>query len=418
MNAHTLFYIIIGILIFDFILERVLDYMNSTFWSNELPSELDGIYDAVKYKKSQDYEKVSTQFSILTSTLGLAAMLLLLFFGGFAWLDGFVRQYSQNPILIALLFFGILGLAADILSTPFTVYATFVIEGRFGFNKTTPRTFILDKLKGWLLAAIIGGGLLALIVWIYLISGNWFWIIAWAVIGIFTIFMTLFYSNLIVPLFNKQTPLEEGDLRSAIEDFAGKVGFKLKNIFVMDGSKRTSKANAYFTGLGSKKRIVLFDTLINDHTKEELVGVLAHEIGHYKKKHTLTGTIISLLQTGLMLYILSLFIDNPMLSQALGAEEGSFHLGILAFGLLYSPLSLILGLIMNVISRRNEFAADRYAGENFNSKALKDALKKLSVNHLSNLRPHPSYVFFHYSHPPLLDRLKALDRVNSLPSSI
>ncbi|MCD4681948.1 MAG: M48 family metallopeptidase, partial [Bacteroidales bacterium] len=206
-------------------------------------------------------------------------------------------------------------------------------------------------------------------------------------------------------------PLEDGTLRSAIEFFAQKVGFKLKNIFVMDGSKRSTKANAYFTGLGSKKRIVLFDTLIKDHTDEELVGVLAHEIGHYKKKHTLTGTIISLLQTGLMLYILSLFIGNPVLSQALGANKGSFHLGILAFGLLYSPLSLVLGLAMNIMSRKNEFAADRYAGENFKPRSLQDALIKLSVNHLSNLRPHPAYVFFYYSHPPLLQRLKALEKI-------
>jgi len=412
MTAQTIFYIIIGILLFDFILERVLDYLNSTYWSNELPAELAGIYDSDKYKKSQDYEKVSTRFSILTGSLGLAALLLILYLDGFAWLDNFVRQYTQNPILIALMFFGILGLAADIISIPFSIYATFVIEEKFGFNKTTPKTYVLDKLKGWLLAAVIGGGLLALIVWIYLISGKWFWLIAWAVIGLFTIFMTMFYSNIIVPLFNKQKPLEGGDLRNAIEDFAQKVGFKLKNIFVMDGSKRSTKANAYFTGLGSKKRIVLFDTLIKDHSNEELVGVLAHEIGHYKKKHTITATIISILQTGLMLFILSMFIGNPVLSQALGAVEGSFHLGILAFGLLYSPISLILGLIMNIISRKNEYTADRYAGENYQPKALQGALKKLSVNQLSNLRPHPAYVFFYYSHPPLLQRLKALNKLH------
>ncbi len=409
--GQTIFYIIIAIILFDYILERVLDYLNSTYWNNELPKELDGIYDAEKYKKSQDYEKVKTRFSLITSSLSLIAMLLMLYLGGFAWLDNYVRNFTENPILMALMFFGILGFAADILTTPLSIYSTFVIEEKFGFNKTTPKTFILDKLKGWLLAAIIGGGLLSLIVWIYESTGEWFWLIAWAVIGVFTIFMTMFYSNIIVPMFNKQIPLEDGILRSAIESFAQKVGFKLKNIFVMDGSKRSTKANAYFTGLGSKKRIVLFDTLIKDHTDEELVGVLAHEIGHYKKKHTLTGTIISLLQTGLMLYILSLFIGNPVLSQALGANEGSFHLGILAFGLLYSPLSLILGLAMNIMSRKNEFAADRYAGENFKPKSLQDALIKLSVNHLSNLRPHPAYVFFYYSHPPLLQRLKALEKI-------
>ncbi|MEZ5082547.1 MAG: M48 family metallopeptidase [Bacteroidales bacterium] len=409
--ALTIFYIIIGILIFDYFLERLLDYLNSTRWSNELPTELQDIYDAEKYKKAQDYDKEKTRFSFITSSLSLIVMLLMLFLDGFALLDEFVRQYTTNPILMALMFFGILGFAADILSTPLSLYSTFVIEEKYGFNKTTLKTFFFDKLKGWLLGALIGGILLSLVVWIYVTTGEWFWVLAWAVIGVFTIFMTMFYSNVIVPLFNKQEPLEEGDLRSAIESFAQKVGFKLKNIFVMDGSKRSTKANAYFTGLGTKKRIVLFDTLINDHSTEELVGVLAHEIGHYKKKHTLSGMILSLLQTGLLLFILSLFIGNPVLSQALGANEGSFHLGILAFGLLYSPLSLILGLFMNMLSRKNEFEADRYAGENYEPKSLQLALKKLSVNHLSNLRPHPAYVFFYYSHPPLLQRLAALDKI-------
>ncbi len=281
--------------------------------------------------------------TLIPSSFTLILMLVMLFAGGFAWLDNFVREYTQNPILMALMFFGILGFAADILTTPFSIYSTFVIEEKFGFNKTTTKTFIFDKLKGWLLAAIIGGGLLALIVWIYNSTGEWFWVIAWGAIGGFTIFMTMFYSNIIVPLFNKQEPLEDGSLRAAIEKFSQKVAFKLDNIFVMDGSKRSTKANAYFSGLGAKKRIILFDTLIKDHSDNELVGILAHEVGHYKKKHTLLGTIISLLQTGLMLYILSLFIGNPVLSQALGAEQGSFHLGILAFGLLYSPLSLVLG---------------------------------------------------------------------------
>ncbi len=306
--VQTIFYIIIAIILFEYILERVLDYLNSTYWSNEIPAELEGIYDAEKYKKSQDYEKVTTRFSIFSSTLSLVVLLVLLYTGGFAWLDNFVRQYTDNPIWMAIMFFGIFGLAADLLSTPLSIYSTFVIEEKFGFNKTTAKTFILDKLKGWVLGAIIGGGLLALVVWIYETTGSWFWVIAWGVIGGFTIFMTMFYSNVIVPLFNKQTPLEDGELRTGIEAFASKVKFKLKNIFVMDGSKRSTKANAYFSGLGAKKRIVLFDTLIKDQTTDELVGVLAHEIGHYKKKHTLTGTIISLLQTGLTLYILSFLL--------------------------------------------------------------------------------------------------------------
>jgi STE24 endopeptidase len=338
-------------------------------------------------------------------------MLIVIFFDGFGFLDDLVRQYTTQPILMALLFFGIIGFVADLLLTPFSLYSTFVIEERFGFNKTTVKTYVLDKIKGWILGAILGGLLISIVVWIYETTGEWFWVIAWAVIGFFTIFMTMFYSQIIVPLFNKQTPLVDGQLRNDIEMFAQKVGFKVKNIFVMDGSKRSAKANAYFSGLGSKKRIVLFDTLIDEHTNEELLGILAHEIGHYKKKHTITGTIMSLLQTGLLLFILSLFIGNPVLSQAIGAKEGSFHMGILAFGLLYTPLSLLLGVVMNVVSRKNEFAADRFAGENYSPEPLQVALKKLSVNHLSNLQPHPAYVFFHYSHPPLLQRLKALGKI-------
>jgi len=408
---RTLLLIIIGILLFDYILERILDRLNATMWSNELPAELEGIYDPEKYRKSQDYDKVKQRFSFVTDSFSLVAMLLMILLGGFAFVDQITRTWTTNPILMALIFFGILGFASDILSTPFSIYGTFVIEEKFGFNKTTPKTFVLDKIKGWALGLVIGGGLLALIVWIYDVTGAWFWLVAWAAISLFMIFMTMFYSTLIVPLFNKQTPLVEGDLRDAIQAFAKKVGFKLDNIFVIDGSKRSKKANAYFSGLGAKKRIVLYDTLINDHTTEELVAVLAHEIGHYKKKHTLSGIFLSILQTGLMLFILSLFIDNPILARALGAQEGSFHMGILAFGILYSPISMILGLLMNMLSRKNEFAADHFAGINYNAGYLQEALKKLSVNNLSNLRPHPAYVFVYYSHPPVLKRLEALENV-------
>lgn len=407
--AQTLFYIIIAIIVASYLLERILEYLNMTYWSDKLPQELQGIYDEKEYKRSQDYHKVNTRFGFLTSTISLIAMLLMLFLGGFAWLDETVRQWTTHPILMALLFFGILGFAADILSTPFSVYDTFVIEEKFGFNKTTPKTFILDKIKGWFIGAILGGGLLALIVWIYQSTGSWFWVIAWGAIALFTIFLTMFYSTLIVPLFNKQTPLEEGDLRKSIENFASKVGFKLQNIFVIDGSKRSTKANAYFSGLGSKKRIVLFDTLINEHTVKELVAVLAHEIGHYKKKHTRVNVVASLAQIGLMLFILSWFISDPVLSKALGAEVGSFHMGILAFGLLYSPLSTLLGILMNMMSRKHEYQADSFAAKNYEALPLQNALKKLSVKNLSNLRPHPAYVFVHYSHPPLLRRLRAME---------
>jgi STE24 endopeptidase len=419
--ANLFFYFILGILVLDYGLERVLDYLNSTYWSDELPKELIGIYDQEKYSKSQLYEKSKQKFSFVLSTLTLILMLLMLIAGGFAWLDAYVRHYTHNPILMAFLFFGILGLVSNVLSLPFDCYHVFVLEEKFGFNRTTARTFILDRLKGLLLSIIIGAGLLSLIIVIFESTGNFFWVIAWAVITFFMIFMSMFYSNLIVPIFNKQKPLDQGPLRDAIEQFAVKVGFKLKNIYIIDGSKRSKKANAYFTGLGVKKRIVLYDTLIMDHTIDELVAVLAHEIGHYKKKHNLMGIILSTLQTGVMLFILSFFIrKDSVLAQALcqalsglsGLEvKQSFHVGILAFGLLYSPLSFILGLILNRISRKHEYAADRFAGIHYNAFALMDALKKLSVNNLSNLRPHPVYVFFYYSHPTLLQRLHSLEKI-------
>lgn len=414
--ANTFFIIIITILILDYLFERYLDYLNGTYLSYELPNELSGIYDAEKYRKSQEYFRANQSFSMITSTISMIAILLMLFLNGFAYVDNFVRQYTANPILLALLFFGIIGLVADVLFTPFSVYDTFVIEEKFGFNKTTVKTFILDKLKGWLLGAVIGGGLMSLIIWIYESTGNMFWVFAWIAVSVFMIFFTMFYSTLIVPLFNKQTPLEAGELRTAIEEFAVKAGFKLDNIFVIDGSKRSAKSNAYFSGLGSKKRIVLYDTLIKQHTVEELVAVLAHEIGHYKKKHTLTGIILSIVQTGLMLFILSFFIqkNSPLsaaLCKALGTTKPSFHIGIVAFGILYTPFSFILGLGMNILSRKHEYAADRFAGEKYSPLPLQSALKKLSVDNLSNLRPHPLYVFFHYSHPTLLQQLKALSEL-------
>lgn len=407
---QTLFYIIIAIIVLDFLFDRLIDYLNSTRWSNVLPKELKGIYDEEKYRKSQNYHRENMKLGLLTSTLSFILILLFLFADGFAWLDSFVRQYTDNPILMALIFFGIIGLAGDILSTPFDIYDTFVIEEKYGFNRTTPKIYVLDKIKGWILAILLGGGILALFVWFYRFAGDLFWLYAWIFLTFFSIFMAMFYSTLIVPLFNKQTPLEEGELRDAIEKFAQKAGFKLDNIFVIDGSKRSTKANAYFSGFGSKKRIVLFDTLIKEHTTDELVAVLAHEIGHYKKKHIVKGMFISTLTTGIMLYLLGMFINRPELSLALGVEQSSFHIGIIAFGLLYSPVSTLLGIGGNWLSRKNEYEADAFAAKKFKPEPLQEALKKLSVNNLSNLRPHPVNVFVNYSHPPLLKRLEHLDK--------
>jgi len=410
--SQILFYIIIGLLVGDFIFERFLEYLNSTQWTEKLPEEVKDIYDEEKYRQQQSYEKANFRFSLINSSFSFVLLLLMFLFAGFELANRLALSVSTNPILTALVFFGILLLASDLITTPFSVYDTFVIEEKFGFNKTTPKTFILDKLKGYLLGAIIGGGLLSLIIYIYQLTFTSFWIYAWLVISVFSIFMVLFYSNLIVPLFNKQTPLPEGDLKSAIENFSVKVGFRLDNIYVIDGSKRSTKANAYFTGFGAKKRIVLYDTLINDLTTKELVAVLAHEIGHYKKHHVIWSLLLGILQTGVMLFIFSLFVGNPELSATLGVETPSFHIGLIAFGVLYSPISLITGLAMNIFSRKNEYQADTFAAKYFEASELSLALKKLSVKNLSNLRPHPVYVFFHYSHPTLLQRLKALKSNN------
>lgn len=407
---ETLFWIIIGILIADFLFEKYLDYLNTTRWSDKLPIALAGIYDEEKYKKQQAYERENHRFGMISGTFSFAVTLAMFLFAGFAFVDALAWGVTANAILAALFFFGIIMFASDILHTPFEVYDTFVIEEKFGFNKTTVKTFVFDKLKGWLLGAVIGGGLMAVIILIWQKTQMLFWIYAWLVVSAFSVFMVLFYSNLIVPLFNKQTPLQEGELRDAIQQFAGKVGFKLDNIFVIDGSKRSTKANAYFTGFGAKKRIVLYDTLINEMETDEIVAVLAHEIGHYKKKHVLQGLVISLLQTGVLLFVFSLFVGSPVLSKALRVENPNFHIGLVAFGILYTPFSFVLGIFMNLLSRKNEYQADAFAAQNFNPGSLASALKKLSVKNLSNLTPHPLYVFFHYSHPTLLQRLEHLNK--------
>lgn len=406
--SDSIFIIIIVILVFNFLFDRILEYLNDKNISAEIPPEAKGIYDGEKYRKMMEYQKVNFRFDLVSSSFSFILMLAMLLSGGFAFVDSLVRTWTENPVLMALLFFGIIGIASDLVSEPFSLYGIFVIEERFGFNKTTLKTYFLDKLKGILLSVVIGVPLLSLVIWFYQVAGNYFWIYAWLLVSFFMIFMTMFYTSLIVPLFNKLKPLSEGALRKAIESYSQKTGFTLKNIFVVDGSKRSTKANAYFSGLGRKKKIVLYDTLIEKHTSEELVAVLAHEVGHYKKKHTRLSLILSILQTGITLYIFSLVVDNPVLAAALGAGEPSFHIGAIVFGMLYAPVSFILGIAMNILSRKNEFEADAFARETYNGEALKSALKKLSVDNLSNLTPHPLYVFFHYSHPPLLERLRKL----------
>ena len=406
----TLFYIILIIIIADYFLDRYIGYLNTTRWSDRLPDELKGIYDAEKYARQQAYQRENYRFGLVSSGLSFILILAMMLLSGFAFINDLSATVSIHPAIWALLFFGMLLLAAEIISLPLGIYDTFVIEEKYGFNRTAPKTFFLDKLKGWLLALVIGGGILSLVIWIYGNTGRWFWVVAWGTLALYSVFMSMFYSQVIVPLFNKQTPLPEGELRNAINNFAGSVGFRIDHIYVIDGSKRSVKANAYFTGLGSKKRIVLYDTLIEEMTTEEIVAVLAHEIGHYRKKHVVQGLVLGLLQTGLLLFLFSVFVESPNVSRALGVEEPNFHIGLVAFTLLYSPVSMVTGILLNMLSRRNEFQADAFAAEHYSPEALSSALKKLSVKNLSNLTPHPAYVFFNYSHPPLLQRLEQIKK--------
>jgi len=409
MTSQYIFYIIIAILIINFLVDKFLDYLNSKNFDDEIPKILEDVYDDKEYYKSQNYKKENFKFSMIISVFSFLLTLAFFFFKGFFIMDELAKSYSDNPIVITLIFFGIIMLGSDILTLPLSYYKTFVIEEKYGFNKSTKTLFFIDKLKGWLLMIILGGSILALIVWFYQQTGKSFWIYTWIFISVFSIFMTMFYSSLIVPLFNKQTPLEEGELKTKLEIFAQKVGFKLDKIFVIDGSKRSTKANAYFTGFGKKKRIVLYDTLINDLETDEIIAVLAHEVGHYKKKHVIFNMALSILLTGFTLYIFSHFIDNPLLSNALSVTQPSFHIALIAFGVLYTPISEITGLLMNLVSRKFEYQADNYAKSNFGSTPLIRSLKKLSKNSLSNLTPHKAYVFMHYSHPTLLQRIHHLN---------
>jgi Zn-dependent protease with chaperone function len=406
--ALYLFILIIFFVAADYLLEQTLSALNRGRLSPVIPAKLVGIYDQEKYARQQNYSLVNSHFDDFARLFTLALELGMLFLDGFAWVDDIARSISDNDIVISLIFFGILFIGNEILTLPFTLYSTFIIEERFGFNTTTAKTFLFDSIKSMLLAIVLGGGILALILWLYQQLGDHFWLATWAAISLFSLIMLLFYSEWIVPLFNKQKPLEEGELRTAIEAFADKAGFGLKNIFVIDGSKRSTKANAYFTGFGKKKRVVLYDTLIEQLTAEEVVAVLAHEVGHYKKKHVVSSLILSFVQSFVLLYILSLFLRLPVSAEVLNAAKPSFHIGIVVFGLLYQPISVVLALVMNVFSRKHEYEADAFAAEYGLGEALISGLKKISVQALSNLNPHLAYVFVHYSHPTLLQRMERI----------
>ncbi len=410
MNPTSLLYILLGIAAVSYVFDQVLDYINLKAQRKDIPEEIASFYNKEKYLRSLDYHQDQTRFSFVTSAFSFVLSFSMLLFGGFGYLDTLLRPYFDNEIFLALGFFGAIVIASDILTMPFQWYSTFVIEERYGFNKTTVKTFVTDKLKGYLLGSIIGGSLLALLIYSINQIGPDFWIWFGLLAAAFILFINMFYTTLLLPLFNKLTPLGDGELKNAIEAFAKKVDFPLDNIFIMDGSKRSKKANAFFSGIGKKKKIVLFDTLIENHTTEELVAVLAHEVGHFKKKHIVWSYVLSVVQIFFTLFILSLMVFNENLSLALGGQVQAIHLNLIAFMILFSPISGITGLFTSMYSRKNEFEADAYAKTTFNGEALANALKKLSVDSLSNLYPHPAYVFFHYSHPPLLQRLTAINR--------
>lgn len=412
MNVYLV--IILTILIGNYLLNLIVERLNVRHLKTDLPGEFKGYYDADKYKQAQNYLKENTGFEIVTDTIFLVITLTFILAGGFNIVDQFARNFHLGPIPTGLLFAGVLLLAFQIIHIPFSAYHTFVIEEKYGFNRTTVKTFILDILKSWLLTALIGGVAFSGILWFFGKAGNLAWLYCWMAITLFQIFLMFIAPVVIMPLFNKFIPLEEGKLRKAIENYAESQDFKMKGVFKMDGSKRSSKSNAFFTGFGKFRRIVLFDTLIEKHTVDELVSVLGHEMGHYKKKHILKSIVISIITTGLMFFILSLFINNQGLFSAFKMEETSIYASLLFFGFLYVPINMIFSILANVLSRKHEYEADAYVVSTYRQpEAMITALKKLSVDNLSNLTPHPLKVFLQYSHPPILERIQAIRRTPS-----
>ncbi len=412
MSSEIIFFIIVVFLCLDFVLERVLESLNSKHMSPVLPDSLKGIYEEKEYSRFQSYKRENGRLDSWSSGVGFVVMIVFLVAGGFGWYNSWVVSLTDSVVWQTILFVVGLSVVSSVLDIPFDYYATFRIEEKYGFNKTTRRVYWLDTVKELFLSLVLGGVLLALVVWFYTWAGTYFWLYAWGAVTLFSVFMAMFYSQLIVPLFNKQTPLQEGSLRDKIQAFAGKVGFKLDNIYVIDGSKRSTKANAYFTGLGPKKRVVLYDTLIDELTEEEIVAVLAHEVGHYKKRHTLRSMVVSVIQMGVLFWLFSLCVNNVALSEALGGDRAYFQMGLIAFAILYSPVNLILGVGMNVWSRSNEYEADAFAARYYKGDYLVSGLKKISVKSLSNLTPHPLYEYIYYSHPSLLKRIDAIKRIH------
>ncbi len=413
MNPEIIFFIIIGIVCLEYIIEETLDFLNLKHSSTKVPAKLEGIFDEEEYTKSQEYFKEKTKFGFVSSFIGFAFSIVLIF-GGFAWLNTYLKAYpllAENTKFLALAFFGIWSLLSGIIQLPFSYYNTFVIEEKYGFNKTTIGTFIGDIFKNLIMSVLLGGGFLYLFFWLLEILDQNFWVYLWGIVCLFILAMQMFLQELFIKLFNKLTPLEDGELRTAIEEYSKKVDFPLDNVFIMDGSKRSTKANAFFGGLGKRKKIVLFDTLVESLSTEEIVAVLAHEAGHYKRKHIVWMTISSCVNIGLILFLFSLVVYTKEISLALGLDQHYAHINLIAFFILLTPIQKVSGILMTVFSRKNEFEADEYATVTYGSNPLISALKKLSKKSLSNLTPHPAYVFYHYTHPTVLERMNAMEEV-------
>ena len=418
MTSEFWFLIIIGLVIFNFLFSNILDYINHKNWKDKIPSELEDFYDKEKYKKAKLYSISKSKIGLISSIISFLFVISLLLFNGYGFLNQLVYSDSLNLFLPfeintsfarSGVFFLILFILNSLISIPFSYYNTFIIEEKYGFNKTSKSTFFLDIIKSTILSILIGGFLLFAALYLYDNINEGFWLWLWIGLSLLMVFINMFYADLIVPIFNKLTPLNNVELRKKIENYSKDVGYLLKNIYVIDGSKRSTKANAFFSGLGPRKTIALYDTLIEKHTENELVAVLAHEVGHFKKKHVLSGLLMSVIQIGIMAFFFELCLKLPEISIALGGLDTNFHLGLIGFSIIFSPISMISSILMNYVSRKNEFEADAYAKETFNGEDLSLALKKLSVDSLSNIYPHPLYVFFHYSHPPLIQRLRALN---------
>ena len=415
---NTFFVVILVALIVEYALGVAANMLNLGSLKPQPPSGLEGVYEPAEYRKSQAYTRATTRFGLVTTTFRLVLLLTFWFAGGFNYLDEVVRGWGYVSIASGLLYVGILVIAYTLVSMPFSIYSTFVLEERFGFNKTTPRTFVTDRLKGLALAVIIGAPLLAGILAFFEYAGSYAWLYCWVAVSLLMLGLQFVAPTWIMPLFNKFTPMEPGELKSAILDYAGQVDFTLDNIFVMDGSRRSSKANAFFTGFGRHKRIALFDTLVEKHSVSELVAVLAHEIGHYKKKHILQNLVIGIAHTGLLFYLLSVFLDSGGLYDAFFMEEQSIYAGLLFFSLLYTPIEVGLSIVLHMVSRKHEYDADRWSVQTVEEPAsLVEGLKKLAADNLSNLAPHPLYVLLNHSHPPLLQRVQAVEREAGSPAN-